>query len=145
MTCNTCATCAHIGQLVANSGGFFYHDCRKESERRDDAMPKNAGIEAHFRADFRVRCDFSSCGRYEDRPPLSADALALLVGLAQNGGEQAFEFFSTENRLAESLDKRFLDYQRSDHSANPVVKIYCLTPLGRAEVNRAVQLTESAA
>lgn len=133
---NTCATCEHIGRMYWHDGLSYTHHCGKGDERRAESMPAHADIFAHFRASFDAEAQQPACRHYQERPGAQANVVDLLA-LVKSGGE--LRLFTDENRLAESLDGKFVRYDSYAKTSHPGGRVYRLLPVGEAELARATR------
>lgn len=134
MSDKTCATCVHIGRMYWHDGLSYTHHCGKGDERRAESMPAHADIFAHFRASFDAEARQRACRHYEERPAAESNVQELLASV-QRGCE--LRFFTEANRLAESLDGKFVRYDSYAKTSHPGGRVYRLLPVGEAELARA--------
>ncbi len=141
-----CATCVHMGRAYHGSHhdwGGKHHTCRKEKERRRDAI-KPSGDAAddfmrHFRAFFDARAGDTACQYYEHRAPLDGKPASILCEMKANGGRASYGFFSEENRACEQMGGLFVD--RDECAArmrkpSDGTRDWMLTALGEMESGR---------
>lgn len=142
----TCATCAYMGGSYHGSHhdwGGKHHTCRKEGERRRDAI-KPSGDAAedfmrNFRAFFDARAGDTACKYYEQRAPLDGKPADILRELKANGGKFSYDFFSEGNRVCEQMSGRFVErdeYARNRRKPSDGTRDWMLTKLGEMEADR---------
>jgi hypothetical protein len=132
---DTCATCMHIGVAYWDNGFTISHHCLKGDIRRAETMPKDADLFAHFRAFFDASASQKACKHYDERPPASADVMALLERIGSEGRAEV-KFWSDESRLAHSLEGKFVKLDQYAKAPNGY-RVYRLLPVGEVERARA--------
>jgi hypothetical protein len=143
----TCASCQHIGGAYWGDSWRRIHYCAKSQERRRDAFRPSGDFADDFMREFRTFYDATAgqkaCQFYEEREPISGDALALLTTIAECGREGAvFKFFSPENSAAYKMSGKFIEGGEHAYPQEPArgERRYRITDVGKAELARTQSL-----